>query len=473
MNQTSLKQNFAYKALLTIANPIMGIITFPYISRVLGVENIGLVNFVDNTINYFLLFASMGIGSIGVRAIAAEKSSQNGLDKAFSNLLGLNLMFTLIVLFVYNILIGCIPRFNQYNELFYIGNAKILFTSLLIEWFFNGIENFKYVTIRTLLVRSIYVILVFTLIRESNDYLVYFILTTSVIVFNAIINVIYSQRFVKIDFKELFSLRFLKENVRLGIYSLMTSMYLTFNVMYLGLVCGNIEVGYYTSAFKLYYLILSVFTAFTSVMLPRMSSLLSQGNHDKISELLDKSFTFVALFAVPLITCGSILAPELIELLCGKGYEGSVLPMRIIMPAIVLVGIAQVLAIQILMPKKKDNVLLSSSIIGASVSLLLNIILVPHLKAVGSSIVLLTSELVVTLVYIYYVYHNKMITIPWKRFINPILTTFPCILVCMLSKFVSYNTIVKLLFLIPITSLVYIILNYKKLKSYLLTTKQS
>ena len=85
MAEPSLKKNFAYKGLLTIANPIMGIITFPYISRVLGVENVGLVNFVDNTISYFLLFATMGIGSIGVRAIAAAKGSQEELDKTFSN----------------------------------------------------------------------------------------------------------------------------------------------------------------------------------------------------------------------------------------------------------------------------------------------------------------------------------------------------------------------------------------------------
>ena len=135
----------------------------------------------------------------------------------------------------------------------------------------------------------------------------------------------------------------------------MTSMYLTFNVMYLGLVCNNEQVGYYTSAFKLYTIILSLFGSFTSVMLPRMSSLLAQGREDEFRSMISRSFEYVSVFSIPLILCTVIMSPQIIHVICGPGYEGAVLPMRIIMPAVLSVGTAQVLAIQVLMPKKNKN----------------------------------------------------------------------------------------------------------------------
>lgn len=465
MNQTSIKNNLIYKSLLTIANPILGILTFPYISRVLGVGNIGLVNFVDNTISYFLLFASMGISTIGVRAIAASKNNQINLNKVFSNILGLNLIFTFIVLVLYNLALVCIPRFNANIELFLIGNAKIIFTSLLIEWFYSGIENFRFITIRSLLIRLIYIISIFVFIKDSEDYFLYFILTTSIIVVNSLVNMFYSSKFVKVVFKELFSFTYLKENLLIGVYSIMTSMYLTFNVMFLGLKTNDVEVGYYTSAFKLYSLILSVFTAFTSVMLPRMSSLISNNNFAQFNRFINKSFDSVLLLSFPLVLCGSLLAPEIIYLICGAGYEGAIIPMQIIMPSIILVAISQVLAIQVLMPLKKDNILLRTSIFGAIISLILNITLVSQYASIGSSIVLLLSELIVTIIYVIYVTKKKIVHIPWGRFFKAFVKSLPCAAVCLVCKSVISQTYAIIVFSFISSVLVYSLLNLEELKN--------
>lgn len=464
----SLKQNFAYKALLSIANPLMALLTFPYVSRVLGVENIGLINFVDNTINYFMLFATMGITNIGIRAIAAVKGSREEMNRAFSNILGLNLIFTLIVLLVYNVLIACIPQFNVYSELFYIGSAKILFTSLMVEWFFTGIENFRYITLRTIFIRLLFVVSVFLFVKEENDYKLYFTLMTLVVVVNASINILYSKKYVSIKLRELFTCRYLKENLRLGVYSILTSMYLTFNVMYLGLVANNVEVGYYTSAFKFYVLVLNVFTAFTSVIFPRMSSLISTGDQQKFESLIEKSFGFVSMLALPLTVCGSVLAPELIRLLCGAGYEGAILPMRILMPSLVFVGLAQIMAIQILLPLKKDDVLLYTSVAGAVVSIVINILVVPHLHSIGSAIVMLVSEFVVTAIYIIYVRKKKLVKLRWSVFGSCVLKTVPCALVCVLFQILFDHPVVVILASFVVSVLIYAALNLSEIKQYFL-----
>lgn len=428
----SIKKNFAYKSILTISNYLMNFITFPYVSRVLGVEKIGLVNFVDNTVNYFLLFATMGVSLLGVREIAAVKDNIEERSKVYTNILGINLLFTAFTLVVYLLCVSFIPKLHQYEELFYIGSAKIIFTAFLIEWFFTGIENFRYITLRTIIIKTIYVILVFILINETDDYRLYFILTVGVITINALINQSYIRKFVHYRWKQLQFKTYFKQNIVLGIYALMTSMYLTFNVMYLGFVSNNTEVGYYTTAFKLYSVVLGFFTAFTNVMLPRMSSLLAQGEKERFQKLINQSFSIMSLVSIPLIICSIILAPQIIFILSGPGYEGAILPMRIIMPAVLFVGIAQVLAIQVLMPMKKDKVLLIASFIGAFVSIMINLSVVPSIKSAGTAIVLLCSEILVTGIYIVYVLLYKLVSIPFLVVIKSLIYSLPCFFACLL-----------------------------------------
>ena len=431
MLQPSIKKNFAYKSVLTLSTYLINFITFPYVARVLGVERIGLVNFVDNTVNYFLLFATMGVGLLGVREIAAVKEDKKRRDQVYSSVLALNLLFTLVSLGIYLLCVVTIPKLCQYDELFYIGTAKILFTVFLVEWFFTGVENFRYITLRIILIKVLYIISVFLFVRDTSDYRLYFILTVGVVVLNALINQLYIRKFVRVRWNNIQLFKYLKQNVTLGIYTLMTSMYLTFNVMYLGLVSNNTEVGYYTTAFKLYTVVLGFFTAFTNVMLPRMSSLLANGEKDRFQELVNRSFSVMSTCCIPLILCSMIMAPQIVYILSGPGYEGAILPMRIIMPAAFAVGVAQVLAIQVLMPMKKDKVLLVASIIGAVVSLLINLLVVPSVKSVGSAVVLLCSEMGVTGMYVWYVLSQELILIPIKAIGKNVLFSLPSVVICL------------------------------------------
>ena len=466
MEESSIKKNFIYKSILTISNYLINFITFPYVSRVLGVEYIGLVNFADNTVNYFLLFATLGINILGVREIASVKDNLPERNKVFSNLVGMNIVFTLFTLLIYWTCISAIPQLNQYEELFYIGSAKILFTTFLMEWFFTGIENFRYITLRTLLIKSLYVILVFIFIRSPEDYKIYFIMTVGIVVINALINTAYIQKFVTVNIRELFAKTFYQKNIMLGIYSIMGSMYLTFNVMYLGFVSNNVEVGYYTTAFKLYSVILGFFSAFTNVMLPRMSALLSSGNKDSFQRMANKSFQLMSTFSIPMIICSIILAPQLVYVLSGEGYEGAVLPMQIIMPAVLFVGIAQILAIQILTPMKKDKVLLIASITGASIALTLNLSIVSSMHSIGTAIVLLCSEFAVISIYILYVERNHIIQISYKSIWYGSILSIPCCLICFLSLYYIANPFLSL-------AISTILIGLILFSSYRINTKQT
>lgn len=458
MEEPSIKKNFAYKSALTISTYLMNFITFPYVSRVLGVDGIGLVSFVDNVVNYFLLFATMGIGILGTREIAAIKDNTKKCNQTFSNILGLNLLFTVITVVVYLLCICVIPKFQQYDELFYIGTAKILFTAFVIEWFFTGIENFRYITLRSLMIKLLYVISVFVFVTSKEDYKLYFVLTVVTVVINAIINMVYVRKYVRLQTRDLLNGKYLKQNISLGIYTLMTSMYITFNVMFLGFASNNVEVGYYTTAFKLYSVILGFFTAFTNVMLPRMSSLLAHGDKERFQDVISKSFSLMAFFSIPMILCSMVLAPQIIYVLSGNGYEGAILPMRIIMPAALFVGIAQVLAVQVITPMKRDKILLFASILGATVSLLINIFIVPHLHSIGSAIVLLIAECTVTSTYIVYVTHGKFVRLQPKVLIESLFCALPSMVICLLCNLYINNNYLSLLVGISLAILSWLIM---------------
>lgn len=446
---TSVKKNVLYKSLLTLSSYLMAFITFPYITRVLGVDKIGIVNFVDNTINYFLLFATMGLSLLGTREIAMVKDDYQERSRVFSNILGINLLFTFIVLLLFALFVILVPQFNEHKCLFYIGASKILFTAFVIEWYYTGIERFKYITCRTLLIKTIYVIAVFIFVRNEDDYVLYFILTVSVVWVNAFVNFFHVRKSITIKLTELFRFSYIKESLTLGIYNLMTSMYITFNVMFLGFVSSNIEVGYYSTAFKLYSVILSLFSALTEVMLPRMSSLMAMGDNERFELLANKSLSIIVNISIPLIVVGIMMAPQIISVIAGPGYDGAILPMRVIMPALLPVGVAQVLSRQILLPMKKEHVLLYASIAGGSLAVAINFLLVNHLQSLGSSIVLLISEYVVTVIYIAYI--GK------KRILNYSINTLSRGLICAILLAISCRIVSSYIYT-PIYSLLLVLM---------------
>lgn len=459
---TSIKENLIYKGLLTFSNYIIGFVTFPYITRILGPDNFGAVNFTLNTVDYFLLFANMGISTIGTREVAICREDKDQLNTTFSRIFGLNIWFTLLTIIGYYIAINYVTKFSNIYDLMAVGGAKILFTVFAVEWFFTGIENFKYITFRSLFVKSAYVISVFLFVKSQEDSILYLILTVGSVVLNSIVNFIYVNRFIKIKYSEFFSLKYLVPNIRMGFYFIMTSMYITFNVMFLGLVTNNLEVAYYSTAVKLYFIVISLFSAYTTVMLPRMTSL--SGNHtNQYNKYLYISFCLVLFFAFPIISECIVLSPHIIYVLSGAGYEAAVLPMRILMPALILVWCSQVIVFQGLVPNKNDNVLFKASILGGFLSLIINLMITKHWGAIGSSVVLLSCEIVVTSYYCRVVQSKKMFHLPdIKTIMRYLIMSLPYLILSLLLSLIL-NSYLVIFLAVTGSALLFIVFGRKEL----------
>lgn len=425
----SLKKNFLYSSILTTSNYIFPLITYPYVSRILGVTNIGLYNFADSIINYFIMFSVMGIGIIGIREIAGTQDDQENRNKVFSNLFILNASLTVIALAILIVCILTVPDLYNNKELMYVGVLKLVSNLFLIDWFYKGLEKFKYITNITLSIKFLYVISVFIFVRESNDYTIYYLLCTLMITFNAIANFIYAFKYVRLDFKSLDIRKYLKTNFVLGVYCFLTSMYTSFNVAYLGFVSDNTEVGYYSTGTKLFAIIIALYTAFTGVVQPRMSSLLSENKFDEFIGLVKKSTDILLSLTVPAVLFTCFFSPEIIRIISGEGYEGAIVPTRIVMPLIFIIGYEQILIVQILTPLKKDKQILINSVLGASVGLILNLLLVGRYASTGSAIVWVMSETTVLISAQYFVSKFTKISFPYIKLIKETIIYIPLVLV--------------------------------------------
>lgn len=428
---SSLKKNFLYNSLLTVSGYLFPLITYPYVSRVLGVTNIGACNYVDSIITYFCMFSMLGLTISGIREIASVRSDSGKRSQVFSSLFVLNGITTLIALVALLISIQVIPVFRENSRLMYIGSMKLLFNSLLIEWFYKGIENFKYITLRSVLVRTIYTVCVFIFIRTSDDYWIYYLLTVLVLVVNASINIIYSRHFINFSFKGIRLSPYVGGFVIMGVYIIVTSLYTTFNVVYLGSVSNKTEVGYYTTAHKLYTLIIAIYTAFTNVMMPRMTSLLSEGKVFEFKEYINKSMGLLFSIAIPIVVFSTVFSEEIILLLSGKGYEGAIIPMKIMMPLILIIGYEQILVVQTLMPLKKDRIVFRNSVIGAIVGITLNMLLVKNMLSIGSAIVWLCCEIVVLVLSQISVKRIIGISFPFRQFFFNLAVYIPIVFIFM------------------------------------------
>lgn len=411
----SIKRNFSYNLLLTSCNYIFPLIVYPYISRVLGVTNIGTCNFVDSIVNYFILFAQLGIGSYGVREIARYKDNLEKRNEIFSNLFVINVFTFTIATIALIICTYTIEIFIPYRQFLFVGILKLLSTLFLIEWFFQGIEQFKYITIRSVVVRCVYVLCVFIFVHNQDDTIIYYGLTSMVIVLNAIFNWNYSQRFKRLSFKNITPATYLYPIIVFGYYRILTSMYTTFNITYLGFVRDTTEVGYFTTATKLYTIIMGAFTAFTTVMVPRVSYMLEQGKKDELQKMVDKTIALLVSFAIPVILLCIFNSHTIIQLISGNGYEGAELPFRIVICLLIIIGMEQIIIQQFIMASKRTKLVLILSTVGAFVGIFMNLTITPTMGAVGSSIAWGVSELSVLFTGIYMFGKYLGLYINWRN----------------------------------------------------------
>lgn len=396
----SVKVNFLLNLTNTVTGILFPMITFPYASRILMAEGIGQVNFFQSIISYFTLFACLGIPLYAIRKVAKIKDDPAQLSHVTTEILILNAVLTFVVYAVAIVVGMCVDKISVNMPLFLLMSLSIVLTSMGCEWFYQGREDFKYITIRGIIVKTIAAALMFLLVKDSNDVLWYGLYTVVGSVGGNVFNIIRLRKFVHrrhIRRNELRPFSHLRPAIKIFVISALTTIYLELNTIMLGFLDDTQTVGYYVGATKIIRIAITIVAALGLAMLPRMSQYIKEGNNEKFAKMVQKGYEFVVTFTLP-ITFGLIaIAPVLIPIFCGDSYGPSVETVMFAAPAVIAVGVANVLTIQILYPQEKENLILRASIAGVVVSLALNILLIPFMRQDGAAICLVATESAVTL----------------------------------------------------------------------------
>jgi len=412
----SLKVNYIFNMLNTVTSLLFPLITFPYASRIMLADGIGQVNFFQSIIQYITLLTCLGIPMYAIRKIASVRDDTAERNKVATEILLLHASLSIMGYVIVALLAAFVTDIQVDIPLFLILSLTIFFTAIGCEWFYQGIEDFKYITIRGLIVKIIAVILLFALVRTKEDILWY----AGYLVFGTlggnVFNFIRLRKFIsfrKLPWRELHPLVHLKPALHIFVLNLVVSLYVNLNSVMLGFMSDTTSVGLFTAATKLSHVLLSLVSALGTVMLPRLSNLISTGQKDKFNELVQKSITVVMALTLPL-TAGLIMtAKYLIPLFCGNSYEPAILTLQIISPIIIMIGISNVLGIQILYPQGQENKVILCTALGALVNLVLNIWLIPRYAQDGAAVSTLLAETMVTFSMIFI--GKKYIPIRWKN----------------------------------------------------------
>lgn len=393
------------------------LITFPYVCRVIEADGIGQINFFQSIISYISLFTCLGIPMYAIREIARNRSDVVQMNRTAMEILLLHSMLTLVGYAIVAILCLTVPQIQVNIPLFLILSLTIFFTAIGCEWFYQGIEDFKYITIRGLIIKTVSVVLLFIFVKSKTDLLYYGCYTVFGVLGGNIFNFFRLRKYIhreNIIFSELHIKRHIKPVLKVFSFSVVTSIYLQLNTVLLGFLKNALAVGYFAAATKVMQMLLTMSVCLGSVMMPRASHLIAENKEAEFNRLIQKSYDFTLAIALPM-TIGLIFcAPSLITALCGVKFEHSILPSQIIAPIILMVAISNVFGIQVLFPKGKINIVTLCCGIGAVADLILNLCLIPLFSYIGTSIAYLGAE-VATTVSMYFIGRRYIPIIYFKK----------------------------------------------------------
>lgn len=398
----SIKKNFIYNSayqLIAIAVPL---VTTPYLSRVLGAAGIGEYAYAYSIAYYFTLLIKLGINTYGSREIACCRDDKIRTSKTFWELYTFQLVLALFFSFIYIVYSVFVSK-NKSVSL--ILGIFVVSAGIDITWFFGGMEEFKLIAIRDLIIKVLSTLGIFAVVKTEMDTWKYALLLS--------IGFIGSQIFLWPSLCKYVNwyrptikgiLRHIKPNLLLFLPTIAVSLYKTMDKIMLGAFSSTVEVGYYESSEKIIQVPMALITSLGTVMQPRMSNLLSRGeDKDKLEYIMKKSFS-LAMFMSSLIGFGIMMeAGTFVPWFYGDGYEKCIILYKILLPSCLFLAFANVIRTQYLIPNKKDISYIVSLFAGAGINLLVNILLIGKYKSTGVAIGTLTAEITVCVIQIFLV----------------------------------------------------------------------
>lgn len=391
-------KNYAYNLSYQLLVIILPIITTPYVTRVFSSSDLGTYGYFNSIVTYFILLATLGVANYGTKEVSANRKN---IQLTFWGIYSLQVAAAFISIILYLLLCWSVP--GMQNLVAYILGLSLLSKGLDISWLFQGLEDFRKITIRNITVKLLGVLSIFLFVKTPNDLYLYVFLLTGFELLGQLSMWLPAKEFIgKPHFDVVHAKEHLKPVILLFLPQIAISLYVTLDRTMLGALSSTKDVGIYDQALKIINILLTIVTSLGSVMLPRVSSLLSSGDYKAVNKMHEMSFLIYNLIIFPIIAGMLIVNKDFVNFFLGKDFQEARVAIDIMIARMFFIGWTNIMGIQVLIPHNKNREFMLSTTIPAFVSVGLNLLLIPSLGFVGASITSVLTEALVWVIQYYY-----------------------------------------------------------------------
>lgn len=401
MKKKSVYKNSIYNMFYKGFTALFPLLTTTYISKILLAEGVGKVSYANTIVMYFLLVASLGIPFYGVKAIAQKSNNKKKLTATFIELFSLNAITTTICIIVYYIVINCIPYFESKIELLNVFGLLLVFNYFNLDWFYQGIEEYSYIASRSIIIKILSFILMLIFVKDYNDIVIYSIILCMATAGNNILNLLNLKKHLIREHEKVSILPHLKPNFIMLASVIAQELYSTIDTLMLEHFYGDSYVGYYSNSVKVIKMVYTLSIAMVTAFYPRISQYIKEENTNECNKLITIGTKIILFIAVPGAIGIALTSSYSVPLFFGESFVEAIFTMKILSPLIIVFSISYFLGHVVLMSVGKENKILLSTLIGAIINFILNLLLIPEYKQNGAAIASIISEILVMSLLIY------------------------------------------------------------------------
>ena len=381
-------KNYVYNLSYQILVVILPIITTPYITRIFSSQELGDYGYYSSIVTYFILLATLGVANYGTKVISGHR---NEINKNFWGIYSLQLGAAILSISLYCIF--CVNLSPMQNPVAYILGLSLVSKGLDISWLFQGLEDFRKITVRNITVKLVGVISIFLFVKSTNDLYLYVFLLTIFELLGQLSMWLPARKFIGKPHVNLEYARYhLKPIILLFLPQIAISLYVTLDRTMLGILASTKDVGIYDQALKLVNILLTLVTSLGSVMLPRVANLLATSNHKEVNKMHEISFLVYNLIIFPIIAGVLIVNDDFVQFFLGQDFQDARFAIAIMIFRMFFIGWTNIMGIQILIPHNKNKEFMISTKIPAITSVGLNLLFLPKLGYMGAAIVSVLTE---------------------------------------------------------------------------------
>jgi PST family polysaccharide transporter len=406
--KNKLVYNFFSLGAVQAISSLIQLLVIPHVIGKIGVDGFGVVAVAQVVMFYFAVFTDYGFNQSATKDIALYKGDHKKVSQIFFKVFFSKLFLCFIALILLFLLVLFIPLFRMHRLLYYMAFVFVIGQSILINWFFQGLERMQFIAFATLIARILFAISVFLFIRTKGDDFLFLFFLGSGNVIAGVLSIfvafrIYKLQFVRPSLKDITGE--LKGGWQITMSHLSNSTCHYANIFILRFFVNDLVVGYYSIAERIFFTMKQVFVVFSQAAYPKVCQLVRQGKEQAASFIRQTYSPFLLAVIFGCITL-FILSPQVLYFFMGHEYSNAVFYLRVLSIASVVVCL-NIPGTLILLAMDRKTTYFRIYAIASVVNILLNIMLARFFGATGTVMTIFISEFLITMALSRAVYRDK------------------------------------------------------------------